>query len=457
MVTYALTGFGIYVFSVAINVMIPQLYAKELGIALGAVGLATFVVRVFDAINDQVVGILSDRTRTRFGARKPWIAAGTVVTLFSCYYLFIPPSNAGIGYFILWRAVYDIGWTMTQVAYTAWAAELTTDYTERSRLNGYAGVASNLGSFFKNVAPVALFFLGMTESSAFSLKQFEYLFYICLVIVPVITSISLWATPLGEVQVTGARPTLRSVITSVRDNRPFWRFLMAFLVMSVGQGILTLLFTFYDNYLDVGPWYPYMMMAWGFMSMIAIPIWVRLCDVMGKHRAYVLAMFINVGAIQCFWFVEPATLSQTTVGIIASSVLLVAAFGAACTFVAPPAILADIVDYGRWKNGLAQAGSYFALYALVIKLALALGSGMGFMMLDFVGYDVRPGAVNDDFAIYGLLVTILLIPAVLKGLGALMLFGFPIDRRRHGLLARRLDARAAREAARSQEAATVTT
>ncbi len=444
LITYSAMALGFSVFAVAINVMLPQLYAKELGIALADLGLALLFIRIFDAVSDQVVGFLSDRTRTRFGSRKPWIVAGTVVTLVSCYYLFMPPEGAGIGYFVIWRIAYDIGWTMAGVAYTAWGAELSPNYSDRSKINGYAGVSTNLGVMVKNLAPIALFWLGVTQTSAFSMDMFQHLYWICLPIIPILTAISVIFTPSGQAT-TRERPDFLGVIRSVRHNRPFWFYMAGFLIASLGQGITTLLFTFYDSYLKIGQWYPYIMMGFGGVTVIAIPVWVRVANRIGKHKAYGLAMFLSSLAINAFWFINPDHHSQATVAVLGACVLFFVSFSTACGFVAPAAMLADVVDYGTWRTGEARAGSYFAFHSLILKIAVALGSGLGFILLGLFSYSVKEGVENSPMSKVGLLVTVLLIPGILKAIGGLIIWHFPLDRRRHDILRRRLESRRMRQ------------
>ena len=444
LISYSAMALGFSVFSVAINVMLPQLYAKELGIALAELGAALLFIRIFDAVSDQAVGFLSDRTRTRFGARKPWIVAGAIVTLLSCYYLFMPPKGAGIAYFVVWRIAYDIGWTMVQVTYTAWGAELSPNYSDRSKINGYAGVSTNLGVMVKNLAPIALFWLGVTETSAFSMDMFRNLFWICLPIIPILTAITVFFTPTGTV-ITRERPDFLGVIKSIRYNKPFWYYMSGFLIASIGQGIMTLLFTFYDSYLKIGKYYPYIMMAFGGVTVLSIPLWVRIANKIGKHRAYALGMFASSIALNVFWFIDPAAHSEEMIAILGACVLFFVSFSTASGFVAPAAMLADVVDYGTWKTGVARAGSYFAFHSLIMKIAVAVGSAIGFILLGWFGYVVKAGAVNDHFANVGILTTVLLIPAILKTIGGIIIWNFPLNRERHDILRRRLAGSRAKE------------
>ncbi|MDE1147232.1 MAG: MFS transporter [Azospirillaceae bacterium] len=446
LLAYAAMALGPSIFSLAINVMLPQLYAKELGLSLEAIGVSLLTIRIFDAFSDQVVGYLSDRTRTRLGARKPWMIAGTLLTLVACYYLFMPPAGCGIGYFAFWRLAYDIGWTMTTVTFYAWGAELSPDYRDRSRITGFSGVSTNLGVVIKNLAPIVLFWLGVTRSSAFSLEMFRVLFWIFLPIIALLTALSVICTPSGTA-VARQGLDVGGLFRSMRTNRPFGIYVIGFFIAAFGQGMLALLFTFYDSHLKIGPWYPYLMMGFGAVTVLAIPAWVRLANRIGKHRAYTVAMVVGAVAIQAFWFIDPRAHTQAMVALIGAVILFLVAFSSACSFVAPAAMLADVVDYGTWRTGIARAGSYFAFYSLITKIATAIGSGLGFILLGLFHYDVKEGAGNGPFATFGLLFTVLLLPGLLQIAGGLVIWRFPLDKRRHDILRRRIASRPAEPAA----------
>jgi Na+/melibiose symporter-like transporter len=126
-------------------------------------------------------------------------------------------------------------------------------------------------------------------------------------------------------------------------------------------------------------------------------------------------------------------------------VCLFSAFGltAGVELAAPAAILADVVDYDQWKSGTNKAGNYNAFLVITQKAAIALGSAAGYLLLDLFGYDIK-GGHNGAAATSGFLLTLVYVPCALYMLAALFMWNFPIDRRRHSVIRRRLDTRRAR-------------
>ena len=76
-------------------VFIPKYYTGDLGLSLVIVANIILGVRIFDVITDPLCGFLNDKTVTRWGRRKPWIAVATPLMMLSIYMLFLPPINAG--------------------------------------------------------------------------------------------------------------------------------------------------------------------------------------------------------------------------------------------------------------------------------------------------------------------------------------------------------------------------
>ena len=105
---YSTAAFATMFLSQPIISFVPQLYAKELGVSLAGLGAVLFAGRILNALVDQLVGYLSDRTRTIWGARKPWIVAGATLTVIGAFFLLRPPPGVGLLYFFAWRLVYDV-------------------------------------------------------------------------------------------------------------------------------------------------------------------------------------------------------------------------------------------------------------------------------------------------------------------------------------------------------------
>ena len=441
---YSVAAFGTNLLYYPVVVLLPQLYIKEIGLSIGGVGLVITLTQVLDAINQQILGLLSDRTRTRWGPRKPWIAFGATLAVVASFFLLRPPPGIGLLYFALWRIVYDFAWTAKTVAYSAWGAELSNEYRTRSRVLGSAALSTQLGSISNNLFPIVIAGIGLAATSNFSMQMMGYYFVAGAILVPLLHAVTLIGAPQG-IAMAPERPTILGMVQSVKQNRPFWRYLATFLLTWLATGTAQISFIFYDSYLHIGKWLPYMFTGLAVATLVSIPFWVWLSNAIGKHKAYCYSLIFTGAGMLAFWLIDPKTDSEVVIVGISTLVDITIGIGAGCGLVATGAILGDIVDYGTWKTGVRRTASYFAFYLLTTKVATALGAGLSFMVLSLFGYDAKPGTTNTQWADTGILFVFAFVPTVLRFSGAAILWRFPLNERRHDIIRRRLEQRAERE------------
>lgn len=128
------------------SLVIPGFYATEMGLSTQVIGISMVVARMFDAVIDPVIGYLSDRSAHLWGGRKPWLAAGAVVSSVAVAFLYAPHKGIGAGYYLGWTICLYFGWTMAIIPYDAWGADISSEYFERTRIFTYRATAYYLGS-----------------------------------------------------------------------------------------------------------------------------------------------------------------------------------------------------------------------------------------------------------------------------------------------------------------------
>jgi glycoside/pentoside/hexuronide:cation symporter, GPH family len=120
-------------------------------------------VRVSDVFTDPFFGYIADRFPTPWGRRRFWIVLSTPIMMLSVYQLFLPPEGAGAWHMGIWMFALSIATTMMIIPYYAWAAELSPDYNERSKITGVRSMMGVVGSLAAQLGPViAAFFFAMT-------------------------------------------------------------------------------------------------------------------------------------------------------------------------------------------------------------------------------------------------------------------------------------------------------
>ena len=132
LVAFGIPEYAIYLSSIPITLYIPYVYSADFGLELAHIGLILMLARITDVITDPLIGYLSDRTKSKFGRRKPWMAVGAIVMMTAAFLLFNPKEEVTNSYLLIWSMLLWLGWTMINIPYYAWGAELSENYDERT-------------------------------------------------------------------------------------------------------------------------------------------------------------------------------------------------------------------------------------------------------------------------------------------------------------------------------------
>ena len=436
---YSLVIFPIALVNLPLNMVLPAFYARNTTVTLAAIGAVSFIARVFDAFADPVVGYLSDRLDSRWGKRKPWVLSGAFVCAVAILFLFSPPHSAGIAYYTLFCFMFYVGYALCDVPFKAWGTELSRHYSERSRIAIFStlfSVAGAGGFWFALVAQVPF-----THSTEINPAIFRAIAIGTAVMLPLTAILASMLVPRGE-PVADHTATLKDMVSAVRNNRLLWRFCALVGLWNVGNGIFTsVFFIFITEYFKLGPQFAFLMLAYFFVQVSVLPLWLKVIRRFGKHRPGAISW--AVGAVLPFTvlLIEPGPSAFWP----AMALTCVSALLAAGGQVAPLAMLGDIVDYDILKTGVNRAGTYYALKNVLLKLCMGAGMGIGLPLISWFGY--KYGQPIEGMAKAGILLAYLVLPCIFGLAAAALTWNFPLDARRHEIVRRRIEQRAHRAAA----------
>lgn len=420
LLAYGLPGLPIGALGVPLFIFLPTFYSQEVGLSLAMVGGVLLAARLWDVVTDPVIGALSDRTRSRFGRRRPWLIAAVPLLMLSVWMIFRPPEDAGVLHLLIWSLLLYLGWTMIQLPHGAWGAELSDDYDERSRIAGSREGFVVIGTLLAAGTPVMLGIDGDVRPGA----ALAALAVALMVVLPVTVGVAAVAVPDHR---TAARdPILWSQSRRLLlQNKPFLRLIVAYLINGFANGLpATLFLLFVEHVLAAPERQGDLLFVYFLFGILGVPLWLWVARRLGKHRTWCTAMTINAAIFATVPLLGAGDADLFLAICVATGLCL----GADLTL--PSAIQADVVDVDTAKGGGRRTGLYFAFWGMATKLALALAVGIGFGLLDVAGFDAG-AATNTPEALLALALLYGGLPVVLKAFAIALMVRFPLDRAAH--------------------------
>lgn len=430
---YGLAALPLAFLTLPFYVLVPSFYAEAMALPIAAVGQALLIARICDAVSDPLVGALADRTRTRFGRRRVWIALTMPLVIVAAWQVFAPPAGAGIAHLALWSVLLSVSWAALQIPYTAWGAELSRSYAGRNRVTAWREGFTVVGTLAALVLPALLPALGLPGEAAV-LKAFAVIVALGL---PVSVLLALRVVP-EPIDRSTNRLALGEAAGHMLANRPFLRLLAAYGVNGLANGLPATLFLFFVQRKLAAPEAAGPLLVLYFVCGVAgVPFWLALARRTSKHRAWSLGMLMA-----CAGFVAAPWLGPGDV-VAFAAVVVVTGLALGADVILPASIQADVIDVDTAASGEERAGLYLSIWALATKLALAGAVGIAFPILSRAGFDPAAGlATAKGLATLGLLYAA--VPIALKLAAVAIIWRFPLDAAAHAELRRRIDERAAR-------------
>lgn len=437
LLAFAMPSLVIQLIGFPLLMILPTFYAEHTAVSLAAVGAILGTTRLIDAFVDPVIGVLTDRTRSRWGRRKPWLLLAAVLGVVGIYFLFTPSALATATYFLVWTITVNVAWTCFNVPHNAWASELSRDYHERSRIFYFKGLLGGVGT----LAFLGLPMLPLFRGSTFGPEFLGAIAWIGMLLLPLVLLLCVTVVPRGS-EVAAERFDWRSLVWSFRNNRPLLIFLGMYCLGGIATGIaLALTFLYIKHFLKIGDAYPLIMGLWAVTHFLGMPLWLRVIYRLGKPRA--LSVSWGLAAL----VVLPVALVSPGPGAVIPMACIFALRGmlSAAELVVPNALFADVIDYDIWRSHRDQTGTLYAFMGLLVKGCVAAGSALGFLAIAGFGYSVAADAQNSAAADLGLKLTYVLIPTLLYLLASALIWRFPIGPREQAVIRRRIERRRSRD------------
>ena len=410
------------------------------GIAPGIAAAAIFIGRSSDYLNDPIIGHITDRTRSRWGRRRPYLLFGAVPFALAFFMLWwIPPWQGSVLlaiYYALAYVLFDIAATIIYMPYFALTPEMASDYDERTSLTTYRAFFSILGSLVAFTVPLMIIG-GFAPSNAPRVLMMAGVFGLVSMLPFFFLFFEVKERPEYMLQ---ERPGLRQSLRAVRANRPFMIGMIVFLFTWVAVDIVQATLLFFVKYVARREAQSDLFMAAIFVTaIVALPVWQWVSGRWSKRGGYVAGVAFWAGVQLVLITVGPST---ATYAILALCVM--AGIGVAAAHVLPWAMIPDAIEWGEWQTGERHEGMYYSLTTLMVKVASSVAIPLALLLLEITGY-VPNAALQPSSALWGMRIVMGPVPAVLLCAGILFALRYPLGRQEHAKLVRDLEERRARK------------
>jgi GPH family glycoside/pentoside/hexuronide:cation symporter len=454
-ILYGSGDFGFSLTDTVIGVLYAIFLTDVIGIPARYAAMVFLVGRVWDFVNDPLIGYISDRTRTRWGRRRPFLLFGFIPFAFAYSLLWINYTkleffgrvqgtvqnmiSGGSGdafgitavlFFASAYIIYETLATFVYMPYFALTPELSLDYDERTDLTTYRMFFSILASLVGFVVPF-LIIDEVNPDSAPTILLIGITFGVASALPLMIT---FFGTRERKEFIQQDQPDLRKSIQAAFSNRTFVFTMFIFLFSWAAVNLVQSMLLYFVKYrLGMEAQFDLIAGTVFVTAMLTLPIWEWVPRKLDKRKAYIYGMIYLSTVLIFLAFIDPAS-SMTVILIIC----FLAGIGVSAVHVLPWAMIPDAVEVDELETGTRHEGMFYSLITLLRKIATAIALPSMLWILDGSGF-VANAPVQTPAATRAIIGLTGPGPGLFIFLGVLFAIFYPLTRDEHTKIRQKLE------------------
>jgi GPH family glycoside/pentoside/hexuronide:cation symporter len=415
-ILYGGGNFTASMFGTIIGTWLSFFYIDTLGFNAKAIGIAMIVYSVWNAVNDPIMGYVSDRTRTKFGRRLPYVLFGAIPLGISFILIFSPPtasltsSFSQILYYTLSLCVYDFFFTTVLLNWEAVVPDMYPKEKDRGRIIGIAQICDILGGVVASIAIQPVF-------EAYGWEAMAIIFGCIGAVVMFLTVFGIRENPKNmKVQPLNMKESIKETF----KNRSFRICVFSVFCVEAARLLLLASVPYYAKYA-----FPGVDMAATIISAIVFvsgliftPVALAISKRIGVKKAYIMCL-ICFAVVACGFF-----FCRSFIFCIILSVLM--GLGVTGGLIMPKLLNTEIIDEDQTITGRRREGAFYGMSAFVLRFAAAIETLILTGVMRVSGY-VEGAASQVAGAEAGFRVTMSFIPAALIIIGVLIFRSYPLS------------------------------
>ena len=404
-----------------VTLYLMYFYTDVVGLNPASVAVLLLVTKIWDAINDPLMGLIIDRTHTRWGQCRPYFLWGAIPYAFFGVLMFtVVGSDMGTKLLFAYIGYigFDLAYTFINIPYSAILPSLTSNYAERTAVNSVRMIFSRIGGVIVSLATLPL--VGMIGKGN-EAKGFQGTMMIFGGLAVIMFVITFFSTKERIPQSNKERMPIKDSFKALKGNYPWWVILFLNIAMWIGFTMMQQTIVYFCKYNLgnaglAGPFMPIMILG----IVAALLLMPKFSKKATKRTLLIVGECISIVGL-----LLTLVLSHVSIPAFFASVI-VGGFGFGMVSPLVFSMLADVVDYGEWKSGIRASGFLYSASSLGIKFGMSIGGALGALILAGAGYVAN--AVQTQASLNAIQFVFILAPIISNVLCIIIGLFYKIDK-----------------------------